>query len=138
MKARRHELQVLPNFERAVVPFEKLYGYVLNPDHPKGRDKARVFKSALGIERRHAAVLAEIITASLPRALAKERRQDKHGRSWTTYHEIIGLSAVTAIVTVGWSFSIEEPDEPKLVSCYIELARQEELQLLLRVEQTGS
>ena len=71
--------------------------------------------SVLGIERMHAAALAESIKVSLVRALAVERPPDEHGRSWTTYHEIVGLSAATAIVSVGWKFTAEEPDVPKLV-----------------------
>lgn len=33
------------------MPEEKLAGYALDPAHPRGRHKARVFSSALGIER---------------------------------------------------------------------------------------
>jgi len=36
----------LPNGDRAVVDIEKLRGYCLNPRHPRGRNKARVFASA--------------------------------------------------------------------------------------------
>jgi hypothetical protein len=66
------KLQLLPNLHNAVVPKEKPHDYVLNPDHPQGRHKARVFKSMLGIERQHAEVLAEIIIASLSRAAAQQ------------------------------------------------------------------
>jgi uncharacterized protein DUF6883 len=108
----------------------------LNPNHPKGKDKARVFKAVLGIERQHAAAFAEIIKQSLRRALALERPADEHGRSWTTYHEIVALSGTTAIVTVAWKFAIEEPEIPKLVSCYIELNKQEEFAALVQTEST--
>jgi len=47
----------LPNADRAVVDLEKLRDYCLNPLHPRGRHKARVFGSALGIGRREAAWL---------------------------------------------------------------------------------
>jgi hypothetical protein len=39
----------LPNGDRAVIPIEKIIGYCLNPNHPKGKHKARVFKSVLNI-----------------------------------------------------------------------------------------
>src|SRR5262249_39406349 len=39
----------LPNGERVRIPMEKLTDYCLNPDHPRGRDKARVFAALLGI-----------------------------------------------------------------------------------------
>ncbi|WP_372726680.1 DUF6883 domain-containing protein [Nostoc sp. TCL26-01] len=36
----------LPNPERAIVEAEKIAGYCLNPEHPEGKHKARVFKSS--------------------------------------------------------------------------------------------
>jgi hypothetical protein len=41
----------LPHAERAVVPREKLEGYLLNLGHEVGLHKARVFGAALGIHR---------------------------------------------------------------------------------------
>jgi hypothetical protein len=41
----------LPDPDRAVIDAEKLRDYVLSPDHEHGRHKARVFRSALGIDR---------------------------------------------------------------------------------------
>lgn len=37
----------LPNADQAVGDMRKLRDYCLNADHPRGRHKARVFKSAL-------------------------------------------------------------------------------------------
>ena len=39
----------LPNGDRTIIPIEKLLGYCLNSEHSKGKHKARVFKSVLGI-----------------------------------------------------------------------------------------
>ncbi len=39
----------LPNSDRAVVDIAKLRDYCLNPAHPRGRHKARVFAAALGL-----------------------------------------------------------------------------------------
>ncbi|MGG6269075.1 DUF6883 domain-containing protein [Leptolyngbya sp. AN03gr2] len=39
----------LPNPEQALISFEKLEGYSLNPNHAEGRHKAVVFQSALDI-----------------------------------------------------------------------------------------
>ncbi len=43
----------LPGGEEAVVPPGKLETYVLSPAHEGGRDKARVFKAALGLGLEH-------------------------------------------------------------------------------------
>ena len=39
----------LQNPENALVEIRKLRNYCLGPDHPRGRHKARMFASALGL-----------------------------------------------------------------------------------------
>ena len=39
----------IPNSHKAIVEIEKLRDYSLNPRHPVGRHKSRVFRAALGI-----------------------------------------------------------------------------------------
>jgi hypothetical protein len=39
----------VPNAERAIVEIEKLRDYCLSESHPRGKHKARVFASVLGI-----------------------------------------------------------------------------------------
>jgi len=39
----------LPNAKRAFVDIEKLRGYCLNPSHVRGKHKARMFSSILGL-----------------------------------------------------------------------------------------
>ena len=49
----------LPNSHSAVVEIEKLRDYSLNPIHPVGKHKARVFRAALGITNGEAEWLRE-------------------------------------------------------------------------------
>jgi hypothetical protein len=94
--------------------------------------KARIFREFLGIEKRHASVLAELIKASLPHAVAHQRPSDEHGERWTTYHRIIGLTGTkSAIVTVGWIIKLEPAETPFLTSCYIEPEEQVRLAALV-------
>ena len=51
----------LPNGEQAEISMQKLIGYCLNPEHPSGKHKARVFASILGITLENADVLRELI-----------------------------------------------------------------------------
>ena len=44
----------LPNSHKAVVQIEKIRDYSLDPNHPVGQHKARVFKAALGLTREDA------------------------------------------------------------------------------------
>ena len=51
----------LPNGEHARIPMEKLTDYCLNPAHPRGKDKARVFAALLGITCDSANALAALV-----------------------------------------------------------------------------
>jgi hypothetical protein len=44
----------LPNAERVFVDIAKLRDYSLDPVHPEGKHKARVFAAALGLSRNEA------------------------------------------------------------------------------------
>lgn len=104
---------------------------MLNPDHPVGRNKARVFKSMLGLERRHAVALAEIIKDTLSRAAAIKNEESAYGTHWESHHEVIGFDGRSAIVSVAWLFRLKEPEIPQLITCYIDTKRQQELRALL-------
>ena len=64
----------LPSAERAVVDPEKIRDYCLNPDHPIGKHKARVFKSALGLGPESS---NELTKALLHAALNKDAKRGK-------------------------------------------------------------
>jgi hypothetical protein len=63
----------LPHGEHALVDIQKLRGYCLNPEHPRGRNKARVF-AAVGIRQQDA---EELRAALLAAAISAEARQGK-------------------------------------------------------------
>jgi hypothetical protein len=120
-------MQLLPNLEEATIRIEKLRDYVLNMEHPDGGHKAAVFKEMLGIERRHADVLAELLRSTLPTAPAQPGKNDDRGARWTTYHRIVGFNAQPVVVTVAWIFKKEQSEVPQLISCYIEPRKQGKL-----------
>jgi hypothetical protein len=126
-------VQTLPQHEKAVIPIEKLRDYALDPNHPMGKNKARVFKAALGVERDHADVLSKVLRSTLFRSPAVQGRRSQYGEHWITYHEIVGLSGQPVVVTVAWIYRIEHPDVPLLVSCYIELEGRERYEEALNV-----
>jgi hypothetical protein len=64
----------LPNAECAIIPIEKLVGYCLNPEHPKGKHKVRVFQSILGINYENADRLYELVRqAAITGEVVQER-----------------------------------------------------------------
>ena len=50
---------ILPNAQRTVVDIAKLRDYSLNPKHPEGKHKARVFAATLGLTENDADWLRE-------------------------------------------------------------------------------
>jgi len=51
----------LPNPNDAFIDVRKLTDYCLDPDHPRGRHKARMFASVLGITRDDAGHLRDAL-----------------------------------------------------------------------------
>ena len=50
----------LPNADQAIIDIAKLRDYCLNPQHPRGQHKARVFRSALGLDESNAEELRQV------------------------------------------------------------------------------
>jgi hypothetical protein len=72
----------LPNGERAVVDLAKLRDYCLNPAHPRGRHKARVFVSALGLTAEHAEELQAVLLTAAVTQDAETVDADEYGQRY--------------------------------------------------------
>ena len=70
----------LPNPERAVVDIKKLRDYCLNSEHRRGRHKARVFASVLGLTIDDAEKLREALLAAAQDGDAILGEQDGYGQ----------------------------------------------------------
>lgn len=64
----------IPNADKAVVDIQKLTDYCLSHEHPRGKHKARMFLSALGVTTVYAGELRDAL-------LRKVRSSDCAGRS---------------------------------------------------------
>ena len=99
----------LPNYQNAVILREKLEKYCLNPRHvsrpygkSSGKDKARVFKAALGFEQADWELLKNRILEGLPYHEAIVRHEDEHGKRYTVQVSITGPNGNTEMVLTGW------------------------------------
>ena len=108
---------LLPNYEQAFIAIEKLADYCLNPFHPVGKDKAIVFKSALGLTDQDASFLEEAILNALPESESVIEREDQYGKRYTVDIKIRNLEK-EAMVRTGWIIKKDE-DFPRLTTCYI-------------------
>jgi hypothetical protein len=108
----------LPGADRAVVPRDKLYDYVLCPDHMTGRHKARVFQAALGIDRADWEYLRDQIAEGVKTATVGEVRSKGYGFLYGVPMLIEGLNGETHEVVTAWI--IDENDAiPRLTTAYV-------------------
>jgi hypothetical protein len=106
----------LPNGDRAVVDIRKLRDYCLNPNHPVGKHKARLFKSLLGIVQDDANELRMVLLQAAATANAIKGKRDKYGQRYTVHFDIARGSKM-AIIESGWIILTDE-DFPRFVTCY--------------------
>jgi hypothetical protein len=107
----------LPNAERAVVDVSKLREYCLNPGHPWGRHKARVFASALGLTEDDADVLREALLSAAAQSDARQGEKDDYGQRYLLDFQMSG-PAGEAVVRSIW-IVLKGEDVPRLTSCYV-------------------
>jgi hypothetical protein len=84
----------LPNADRAIIPIEKLVGYCLNPEHPKGKHKVRVFQAVLGITRENADRLYELVRQAAIAGEVVQERSTSFGQEFKVDWAIPGLDRV--------------------------------------------
>ena len=114
---RASEIVKLPNGERAVVDVAKLSGYCLDPSHPRGRHKARVFRSALGLIAAHAEELRAALLAAARTEDATPAEHDEYGDRYVVDFVMTGPIG-SARVRSAWIVRAGE-DFPRLSSCFV-------------------
>lgn len=99
----------LPNYRNAVIPRKKLESYCLDPQHvsrpygkSSGKDKARVFKAALGFEQADWELLKQRILEALPYCEATLRNEDEYGKRYNVELPITGPNGNTVTVLTAW------------------------------------
>lgn len=107
----------LPNAGRAVVDISKLRDYCLNPNHPWGRHKARVFASALGLTQSDADVLREALLRAALESDARQGEKDYYGERYVLDFQMAGPSG-EARVRSSWII-LKGEGIPRLTSCYV-------------------
>lgn len=108
----------LPNGDRAVVELAKLTDYCLDPGHPRGRHKARVFAASLGVGRQHASRLrVALLEAAAGREDAVSGAVDGFGARYVLDFPMSGPKG-TALVRSTWIVRTGE-DFPRFTSCYV-------------------
>jgi hypothetical protein len=107
----------IPNAENAVVDIEKLTDYCLSETHPRGKHKARVFATVLGLTLDNAVDLRNALLSAVRSEEASAGEQDEYGKRYILDFQMKHLGN-DATVRSTWIIRQSE-DFPRLTSCYV-------------------
>jgi hypothetical protein len=110
-------MPLLPGHEHAIIPEAKLR-YSLDPTHPTGRDKARVFASALGLDLTSTATLERIVREGISVHEAARRGTFVDGtQRWVVEWCVLARLGRLRLISV-WSRP-RTGGPPRLISSYL-------------------
>ncbi len=107
----------LPNFQNAVIDEAKLREYCLNPQHPRGKHKARMFRSAIGLTAKDAPRLHQLILEGIAMFEAEIGEADEYGQRYTVDIDVVAQKGIVRIRS-GWIIRTSE-DFPRLTTSYV-------------------
>jgi len=114
-------MERLPGHERAIIPTDKLR-YCLDPAHPTGSHKARVFESGLGLELGDTTILERILRDGIASNEGRLRFTLMDGTErWLVEWIVLGRLGPIRFVSA-WNVPRREGC-PQLVSCYLKRVR---------------
>ena len=97
----------------------KLTNYALDPDNPKGKNKALMFQQHLGYNKENYQVLLEQILSKAPETEAIPQNQDQYGTRYQVDIEIQGIEPhQTEIVRTAWLMA-PNTKQARLITAYI-------------------
>ena len=107
----------LPNRNEAVLDIRKIEDYCLNPSHPRGRHKARVFREALDLRRTDAGWLRDALLVAAHSREASQVTLDAWGTRWRL-DAAIRRQGKSVMVRTIWIVRTGET-APTFVTCWV-------------------
>jgi hypothetical protein len=107
----------LPHGALAVIDIRKIEDYCLNPSHPRGRHKARVFRDVLGLTQEDGAWLRDALLQAAESAEAVPLTTDVWGAQWRIDAQMTRHGR-TVVVRSVWIIRTGE-HRPRFVSGWI-------------------
>ena len=106
----------IPNAEHAIVDIRKLRDYCLNPQHHKGKNKARLFASLLGMNSNDAEELRNALLEAVRKQDAQLAEKDAYGQRYTLDFTLTWQDK-QATIRSGWIIETNS-DIPKLTTAF--------------------
>lgn len=107
----------IPNAADGMLDVRKLEKYCLDPLHPPGKHKARVFREALGIVQSDCVWLREVLLDALGQDDAEEVGGDVFGSRWRL-DVVVTRHGKQAVVRTLWIVKGGN-GAPHLVTCWV-------------------
>jgi uncharacterized protein YuzE len=108
---------ILPFAEKAFIDERKLLNYCLSEEHPVGKHKARVFKSALDITIENYLYLKDSIETAVLINDAIFVETSEYGDIYCIDFELVNPPK-RSVVRTSWILKTEE-NFPRMTSCYV-------------------
>ncbi len=108
---------ILPNANKVIVDVKKLEGYCLNTSHPRGKHKAKVFKSVLGLTTNDAKLLSAKLKEVVSEVDSSFLSEDDFGKRYIVDFKMEVNKKKASIRSI-WIIKSGE-DFPRFVTCYI-------------------
>ena len=109
-------MNILPNADNAVIPFEKLTKYSL--DFDKNPDKAEAFRLAMGYNKKNSDKLIENIYQNIQRFEAVSKGNNGYGDVYEIVMNMTGENRRSANVLTTWIIE-NGTDFPRLTNVYV-------------------
>jgi hypothetical protein len=107
----------LPRDDQAIIDIRKIREYCLDPSHPRGRHKARVFADALGVQQSDAAWLRVVLLEGARSGEVLHLGTDAWGSQWRL-DVSIERQGKRGVVRTIWI--VRAGDEvPRFVTCWV-------------------
>ena len=107
----------LPGGEQAVIPIAKLREYCLNPEHPVGKHKARVFRATLGIGLEDSTELRFRLAKAASESEVLFSSSTQYGQQFVLDFEWTRLGR-SGTIRSSWII-LNEDHVPRLITCYV-------------------
>lgn len=114
------ESELLPNYEDAFIPPNKLIGYALNKNHKgDGKNKAIAFELALGYNISNYERLVDDVLINIRKYPAVYKGTTKYGKRYEVIMELTGPNGKTAKVLTGWLIE-KDTGRPRLITIHVD------------------
>ena len=117
LRQTKNPMQKLLHPEQTIVHIEKLADYCLNPEHPSGKHKARVFKASLNLGIEDAETLRNTLLDVVHREIPIPTKRNAYGQKYVIDFEM-NHSGRTAEIRSVWIVRDDE-NFPRFVTCYV-------------------